>query len=197
MRTTEGSSHALKEEDLQQVIAYVRSNSADALQLIALLQVSFRTGLRAMELCGLTLSNLLDRNGVIKDKVTLLKKTTKGSRGGVAYFTNSEVRAALEEYIVQKRSKISTEYDNVFISRKLTPYHPSSMSRLLSQLYRDAGLEGYTSHAGRKGLARVLNANNVSTYNIQHILRHANIETTVNHYLSVDEDVLADIVRSV
>jgi len=197
MRLTEGSSNALKDEDLQQVIAHVQKTSAEPLLHIAMLQVSFRVGLRAMEIAGLKLSDLMDTQGQINQKVTLRKKTTKGSRGGVAYFTHPEVRAALEQYIVQVRSKKSTDHDNVFISAKLTPFHPSSMSRLFGKLYRDAGLEGYTSHAGRKGLARTLNSKNVSTYNIQNILRHANIETTVKHYLSVDEDVLANIVGNV
>ena len=53
-----------------------------------------------------------------------------------------------------------------------------------------------TCHS-RRGLARALNEQNVSVYNIQKILRHSNIQTTVTHYLSVDEDTLANLVEGV
>lgn len=194
MRTHEGQAKSLKPKDFQNVIQYTKNNSRYPLRDIAILQVSYRCGLRAMEIAGLNLTDLLDRNGDINKHIPLRKKTTKGSRGGVAFFTHPEVRAALQEYIVEKRNSITTDYDNVFISRKHTPFTPSSMSRLFTKLYVDAGYEGCTGHSGRKSLAHNLNADNVSVYNIQQILRHASITTTVNHYLAVDEDVLANIV---
>tara|TARA_E500000331_G_C17221158_1_gene698165 strand:- start:895 stop:1491 length:597 start_codon:yes stop_codon:yes gene_type:complete len=194
MRTHEGQAKSLKPKNFQKVIDYTRNNSAYPLLHIALLQVSYRCGLRAMEIAGLNLRDLMTSNGDINKHIPLRKKTTKGSRGGVAFFTHPEVRAALLEYIVEVRSSISTKYDNVFISRKHTPFTPSSMSRLFTKIYVDAGYEGCTGHSGRKSLAHNLNAENVSVYNIQKILRHASITTTVNHYLAVDEEVLANIV---
>ena len=197
MRLHEGSAKPMKPETFQKVIDTVAEQSQDVLRDIAILQVSYRVGLRAREIAGLTLADLLDNEGQIKSQVTLRKKTTKGSKGGTAYFTHPDLRAALTKYIVEKRSTLSTEYDNVFISKKKSPFSPSSMSRLFSNLYAKAGLEGHTSHSGRKGLARALNEQNVSVYNIQKILRHSNVQTTINHYLSVDEDVLAKIVGNV
>jgi integrase/recombinase XerD len=197
MRLHEGSTKPMKPELFQRVIDTVAEQSQDVLRDTAILQVSYRVGLRAREIAGLALADLLDNEGQIKSQVTLRKKTTKGSKGGTAYFTHPDLRAALTKYIVEKRSTLSTEYDNVFISKKKTPFSPSSMSRLFSNIYHKAGLEGYSSHAGRKGLARVLNEQNVSVYNIQKILRHSNVQTTINHYLSVDEDVLAKIVGNV
>jgi len=197
MRLHEGSAKPMKRETFQGVIDSVTQDSQDVLRDVAILQVSYRVGLRAREIAGLTLSDILDKDGNIRTQVTLRKKTTKGQKGGTAYFTHPELRAALSAYIVERRSKIVTEYDNVFISKKKTPFCPSSMSRLFSNLYTRAGLEGHTSHSGRKGLARALNEQNVSIYNIQKILRHSNVQTTINHYLSVDEDVLANLVGNV
>ena len=71
------------------------------------------------------------------------------------------------------------------------------MSRLYTHLYLRAGYEGATGHCGRKSLARNLNEQNVSVYNIQKVLRHSNIQTTVKHYLSVDEETLANLVEGV
>ena len=197
MRTHEGQARPLNSQEIQLVIDDIRRKSTDAWRDIAILQMSYRAGLRAMEICNLKLTDILDSDGEVKRSITLRKAGTKGKKGGIAYLSHPELREALSTYIVLKRSKISTEYENVFISRKGTPFSASSMSRLFSHIYKRAGYEGCTGHTGRRSLARNLNAQNVSVYNIQKILRHSNIQTTVKHYLSVDEETLATLVEEV
>ena len=198
MAREEGTARPLKLEEYQHVIKTLPSVSSDPLRDIAIISVSYRVGLRAMEICGLTLKDIIDPVGNLRTRVTLRKKTTKGMKGGVAFFEHEEVLSHLHDYIVQKRSTITTEYDNLFISRKSTPFHPGSMSRLISTLYKKCGLvDGYQSHSGRKGLAKLLNENNYNVFNIQKALRHSNVETTIKHYISVDEDVLANMMKSV
>ena len=197
MPKQEGTARVINNAEFQEVIETVRRKSTQPLRDIAILQMSFRAGLRAMEVANLELRDIFMPNGDLKRTITLRKAGTKGSKGGVAYLSHPELREALEAYIVLKRSSISTKYENVFISRKGTPFSPSSMSRLYSHLYCRAGYYGCTGHSGRKSLARALNEQNVSVYNIQKILRHSNIQTTVRHYLSVDEETLANLVEGV
>lgn len=197
MRIHEGQARPINNEEFQKVIDQTRRKSTDALRDIAILQMSYRAGLRAKEIAELKLSDCMDAEGEIKRSIALRKVATKGGKGGVAYLSHTELREALSAYIVLKRSKISTQYENVFISRKGTPFSPSSMSRLFSHIYMRAGFEGCTGHTGRRSLAKNLNAQNVSVYNIQKILRHSNIQTTVNHYLSVDEETLANLIEGV
>jgi len=197
MRTHEGQARPLNPQEFQAVLDDVRRKSTHALRDIALLQMSYRSGLRAKEIAELKLSDVLDSRGEVKRSITLRRAATKGGKGGVAYLSHAELREALEAYIVLKRSKLSTEYENVFISRKSTPFSPSSMSRLFSHIYVRAGFDGCTSHTGRRSLCKNLNAQNVSVYNIQKIMRHSNIQTTINHYLSVDEETLANLVEEV
>ena len=197
MARQEGAARPVTTQQFQRLTDIVRRNSTTSLRDVALLQMSFRAGLRAMEIAALEIDTILDQNGEILRTIRLKKSGTKGAKGGIAYLSHPELREALRAYIVLDRSNKSTEYQNVFISRKGTPFSPSSMSRLFSHLFTRGGLDGYTCHSGRKGLARALNEQNVSVYNIQKILRHSNIQTTVNHYLSVDEDTLANLVEGV
>lgn len=197
MRIHEGQAETLKPEQFQQVIAHTLETSKHPLRDCAILQVGYRCGLRAMEIALLNLDDLMDDKGNIREQVTLRKKTTKGHRGGTAFFNHPALLDALSTYIVQNRSTKSTEYKNVFISRKSTPFSPSSMSRLVSTLYSKAGYERASNHSGRRSLAANLNKQNVSVYNVSKILRHSSITTTVNHYLSVDKDTLAELVKSV
>jgi integrase/recombinase XerD len=197
MRLHEGQAETLKPQQFQQVIEHTLETSAYPLRDCAILQIGYRCGLRAMEIAKLNLSDLMDDKGKIREQVTLRKKTTKGHRGGTAYFNHPALLDALNAYLVLKRSTKAMQYENVFISRKSTPFSPSSMSRLVSTLYSSAGYERATNHSGRRSLASNLNKQNVSVYNVSKILRHSSITTTVNHYLSVDKDTLAELVKSV
>ena len=197
MRLHEGQAETLKPQQFQQVIEHTLETSAYPLRDCAILQIGYRCGLRAMEIAKLNLSDLMDDKGKIREQVTLRKKTTKGHRGGTAYFNHPALLDALNAYLVLKRSTKAMQYENVFVSRKSTPFSPSSMSRLVSTLYSSAGYERATNHSGRRSLASNLNKQNVSVYNVSKILRHSSITTTVNHYLSVDKDTLAELVKSV
>lgn len=197
MRTHEGQSETLKPEQFQHLIEHTLATSKHPVRDCAILQVSYRCGLRAMELAGLTLDDLLDEEGRIKEQVTLRKKTTKGMKGGTAFFTHAQAREALSALLVLKRSTKAMQVRNLFISAKQTPFSASSMCRLVSTLLSRAGYYGATNHFGRRSLAHNLNKQNVSIYNISKILRHSSITTTVNHYLSVDKDTLAELVSGV
>ena len=197
MTRKEGTAKPLNDEQFQQVIDVTLRTSQNPLRDCAILQVSQRVGLRAGEISHLTLESLMSHTGEIKKQVTLVKRHTKNNKGGTAYFSHPEVREALSKYIVENRSKLESEHDNVFISKKGTPFSPNSMCRVFSTLYTKAGFPDSTGHSGRKSLARSLNRKNVNIYNIKEILRHSNIQTTIKHYISVDEDVLENLVGNV
>ena len=197
MTRKEGTAKPLNDEEFQQVIDHTLRTSQNPLRDSAILQVSVRVGMRCGEIALLELGDVMSPQGDIKKQVQLRKRTTKGGKGGTVYFSHPEVREALRQYIVEIRSKLETEHDNVFISKKGTPFSPNSMSRVFSTLYSKAGFPESKGHTGRKTLARSLNRKNVSIYNIKEILRHSNIQTTIKHYVSVDEDVLESLVGNV
>jgi len=196
MRTHEGKARSINSEEFQRVIDETLKHSQFPERDTAILAVSFYSGLRAMEICNLNLGDILDNEGQIKQQVTLRKIGTKGAKGGVAYFSHPVLREYLSKYLVEKRSVKATECEAVFLSRVTKRFRPSSMSQLFTRLYQEAGLEGCTSHTGRRSLARNLNRSGVSLYNIQKVLRHANISQTVE-YIDCDTDLLANIVSTV
>lgn len=200
MRTHEGQARAINEEEFQRVIDTIRNQSHFIERDSAILAISFYAGLRAMEICALDWEDIIDARGELKQTITLRKEGTKGGKGGVAYLSHPVLRDHLSRLIVAKRSNDTTSCTPapkfsgaVFLSRVNKRFSPSSMSQLFTRLYQLSGLEGATSHTGRRSLGRALNRKGVSVYNIQKILRHSNIQTTVR-YIDVDEDLLSDIV---
>jgi len=196
MRTHEGQARSINNEEFQRVIDSILSHSQFPLRDAAIFAVSYFAGLRAMEICGLNLNDILDSQGHLKPQVTLRKIATKGSKGGNAYFSHPTLREYLTRYLVEVRNQKVTDCEAVFVSRVAKRFSSSSMSQLFTRLYKQAGLEGCTSHTGRRSLGRNLNRNGVSLYNIQKVLRHADINQTVR-YIDEDTELLANLVSGV
>ena len=203
MRIHEGQARSIDVEEFQRVIDSINRDSRYPERDCAILYISYYAGLRACEIAGLNWEDIIDNLGEIKRTITLRKKTTKGNKGGIAYLAHPELREALARHIVVNRlhsartNATAPELSGaIFLSKNGTRFSPSSMSRLFSKIYSNAGLEGATSHTGRRSLARNLNRNGVSIYNVQKVLRHANISQTVR-YIDIDEELLANIVSTI
>ena len=194
----EGIAKPLNSDKLSVILQDIQENSAFPVRDKALVLVSFRSGLRVGEIASLLWGDILNKNGDIRETFSLRKSITKGKKGGLAFFTHEELRSALSELKEEALSVKPICYQSpVFVSRKGGAFSNVSMSRLFTNIYTRAGFEGLTSHSGRKGLCKALNEANVNIYNIQKVLRHSSINTTIKHYISVDEDLLANMVKGV
>ena len=80
MRLHEGTAKPINNEEFQRVIDNCHAESFDSLRDIAILQMSYRAGLRAMEIAALKLSDILDSKGEIRRTITLRKAGTKGNK---------------------------------------------------------------------------------------------------------------------
>ena len=80
MRLHEGQARPLNTLEFQLVIDDVRRKSTAALMHIALLQMSFRAGLRAKEIAELKLSDICDSKGEIKGALPLEKSQPRETK---------------------------------------------------------------------------------------------------------------------
>ena len=117
MRTHEGQARSLNSEEFQLVMDYTLANSKSPVRDAALLAVSYYVGLRVKEIAELSLDDVLNNEGEIKQNVTLRKVTTKRAKGGFAYFTHPALREHLSKYLVEVRSQKSTDTKAVFVTK--------------------------------------------------------------------------------
>jgi integrase/recombinase XerD len=92
MARQEGAARPVTSQQFQRLTDIVRRNSTTSLRDVALLQMSFRAGLRAMEIAALEIDTILDQNGEILRTIRLKKSGTKGAKGGIAYLSHPELR---------------------------------------------------------------------------------------------------------
>ncbi|MEC7159499.1 MAG: site-specific integrase, partial [Bacteroidota bacterium] len=149
-------------------------------------------GMRIGSVAQLLMSDLVNTDGTLKDVVILRSKITKGKKTITAYFNHPVLRESLEKYLETRHSK---RIDNVFVSQKGCAFSPNSLAQLMLRHYNRAGLEGCSSHSGRRtALTKLLKAG-VDIVAVSKIAGHSSIATT-QRYIHHDQDELLAAVAN-
>lgn len=160
----------------------------------AIFMVSFFMGLRAKEIAGLKLGDVLHPSGELKTDVMLRAETTKGFKTREAYIEHSELRRYLSDYLEHRERQGRFTLDApLFMSQKGGHFSPGTMQKLFARLYARAGYRG-SSHSGRRSFATRLNERGVDVRSIQVLMGHADISTT-QVYIETSPDRLRKFVK--
>ena len=160
-----------------------RSRYPERDAVVVLLAV--RAGLRAGEIAGLTWAMVLDAEGRVgRDLVVEDTIAKKGS--GRRIPLHPELRAGLRELF-----SVSSRYGPVVRSARGGAMRPNSIVNWFVLLFAELGLEGCSSHSGRRtfitAAARALPRTGGSLRDVQLLAGHRSIETTQG-YIDGDSD---------
>jgi integrase/recombinase XerD len=83
------------------------------------------------------------------------------------------------EYL-ELRKKLSSYHIDapLILSQKKCSFSPDTMQKLFGRMYRQVGLDGASSHSGRRIFATKLIDDGIALTNIQKLLGHNNVQTT-------------------
>ena len=191
-----GKSSIIEESDLKRVVHYQKSTK-HGLRNICLLHFSFYLGLRAKEMAGLSVKDVLFQDGEVRDEVLLTREMTKGSKLRTVFLTNHKVRAVLKEYL-DERKETDQFFDMespLFRSQKNLRFSAQTLSMVFRKMYDSVGLMGCSSHSGRRTFATSLLNQGINIKNVQVLLGHSSI-TTTSIYLETNPKMLGDISRN-
>ena len=187
----EGKAYVLTDAEIEQFKTFL-STKRHADRNLAIYLLTRRAGLRIGEVSQLKLSDVIDAKGQLKNIATLRSKITKGNKTRTAYLNHPELKSALSKYL-SARPKYKT--DSLFVSQKGVPFTPKSMSKIINQLYLEAGFDGASSHSGRRGAASSMLATGLDIVALSRFLGHSDI-TTTQEYIEVDQDRLMNAVEA-
>ena len=214
MSRKEGQARILTKTELKDVISSLKPKKYQKRNK-AILMMAFKVGLRSKEISSITLDDVLTRKGKskynsakvecetecetewenddLKDSFTLRSATTKGSKVDSAYLASKIVRESILEYLSERVMMFQRgEIDNLFLTKRGKPFTPQSMSQLFMAMSRSSGVE-FSSHSGRRTLVGNLVRKGLHIFDIQSILRHRSVQTTVLYYQQ-DERRLGDLM---
>lgn len=176
-----GKAKVLTEQEFNRVAKLQEANDRTGQRNMLLLHLSFYLGLRVKEIAGLTFEDIFEQDGTIKQEVTLT--ITKGGKIRQTYITNPKLIGLLKRHYKQFSSSGDLFHleQPLIKSERGCAFSPNSLQQLFSRLYQQAGIQGASSHSGRRSFATSLISNGADIRSVQHLLGHASINTTARY----------------
>lgn len=183
----------LTEPEFKRLLAVVaQSKHAERNRLAFML--SHLAGLRVGEIAGLLVGDIFEADGAIRERLVVRASIAKGGHERVV-FLSDRLRHEIERFCRsagegQKRK----DDDPLLVTQKHTAFSPNTLCQLMNRLYADAGLDGATSHSGRRWFITKLANSGVGTKVIMMLAGHKHM-TTTQRYIDVREDMMRAAVE--
>jgi integrase len=180
----------LTEAQQRSVLSFLRTRPHSSRDIL-IFMLSVDAGLRAKEIASLDWSMITDAEGVLTDAIRLHDRASKGKSGGVIYLS-ARLRTALSEFAVQPDRRgvvVRSSRGNAMSAQVVTNW--------FWHLYRQLGMEGCSSHSGRRTAitrwARKISSVGGSLRDVQALARHSSLQMT-QRYIEVSEDACRRVV---
>jgi integrase len=185
----------LRARELQRLLDHVsHSRHPERDRVIVLL--SFKAGLRAKEIAGLTWSMVTDTTGELADAISLPNRASKGKGGGRTIPLHNELRAALASLMAVREDKAQPHLPIVY-SERADGYSANAVAVWFLTRFREIGIEGASSHSGRRTFittaAKRITEAGGSLRDIQELAGHSSLATT-QRYIQGDTAAKRNVI---
>jgi integrase/recombinase XerD len=165
----------------------------------ALFLLSMKAGLRAAEIAALSWAMVTDANGQIGDSIALENKATKGKKGGRDIPLHPALREALQALLDVRGDSVRPDWP-VIHSERGEGLSGASVAVWFHRLYSDLGLEGCSSHSGRRTFVtraakKCIEAGG-SLRDVQQLAGHSHLATT-QRYIEGDSEAKRRLVSMI
>ena len=180
----------LNEAQLRRVIQYCRSRRHPTRDETIIL-FSFYAGLRAKEIAALTVGNVFDESGKVREQFILAAEQSKGGKTRTVYLSQ-RLRRALAEYAAGLN--LRDPNSALFESQKGGYFSANTMCQLFLDIYKAVGLKDASSHSGRRTYITRLANKGVGVRLLAELAGHSHISTT-QRYIDVNAEQLTAAVE--
>ena len=174
---------ALNTAEMEQVLAHVNAGR-HAHRNRCFILLTHLAGLRVGEVASLRWLDVMTADGQIKDEVRLLPEMTKGKHARTV-FISTRLRQELQQYADIYRRAAPLDCP-LFYSQKgaRSGFTANSLTQTIAKLYRGAGLDGATSHSGRRTFLTNLANKGTAIHLLRTLAGHRSISTTATYLYS-------------
>lgn len=155
--------------------------------------LSFYAGLRACEIAALTIGDVFDAAGKPRDTIYLAASQTKGSDTATV-LVNKRLRAQLQRYAAAYPNKLARPSAPLIFSAKSAGFTAQTVVNLFARLYKLAGIQGASSHSGRRQFVTQLADNGINARVVQALARHKHLSTT-QRYIDINDSKLRKAIE--
>ncbi len=180
----------LSDDNLEDLLLFAET-SRHPLRNKVIVLLSAKAGLRAGEIARLTWAMVTDPTGAISTALELPARAAKKGSGRIIPL-HEDLCTALAVWRAGTRSD-----GPVIVSERGGPMAPQSIVVWFAKAYREIGLQGCSSHSGRRTFitraARLVHNAGASLRDVQLLAGHRSIQTT-QRYIDGDTDAQRKLV---
>jgi integrase/recombinase XerD len=164
--------------------------------------LTHQSGMRVGEVAALRICDVLTQDSEIKEEIRLSAEQTKGDRSRTIYLpkkTQDEIKNYLLTRFKVKDMKPIALTDTsraLFATQKNNRrgFSANTMCQYFHYLYREVGIEGASSHSGRRGFITNLANKGVSVRVLQELAGHRSLGVT-QKYIEVNHQLMRNAVE--
>ncbi|CAN1507252.1 XerC Integrase [Burkholderiaceae bacterium] len=182
----------LTANELQQVLDYTADHSF-AMRNRMILLFSFWSGMRVGEIASLRVADVVDAGGKVKAEIKLAAEQTKGKHARTV-FLSQKLRDELQVYCDIRAVKDRKQ--SFFLTAGGKPFSANVMTQHFFWLYRKAGVDGASSHSGRRTFITTLASKGIGVRVLASLAGHRSIAVT-QCYIDVNDDMKRNAVELV
>ena len=193
-KTMSKQAKTLNQQELRKVLDYI-STRKHAARNRAMLMTTFLSGMRVGEVSSLRMKDVIDAEGNVRNEIRLTPEMTKGDSARIV-FVNERLRKELEQYLrIHKSNNLDSK---LFYSQKKTSngFNANTLTQHFHFLYKRAGLDGASSHSGRRTFITNLASKGVGVRVLMNLAGHKSIATT-QAYIDINDNMLRSAVELV
>lgn len=191
-KTMSKQAKTLNEQELRRVLDYIATRN-HASRNRAMLMTTFLSGMRVGEVAALKFKDVVTLDGEIKNQILLTPEMTKGSEARIVY-VNDKLKTELAKYLKLYKPK-SPEHKFFYTQKNgLKGFSANTLTQHFHYLYKRAGIDGASSHSGRRSFITNLANKGVGVRILMNLAGHKNIGTT-QAYIDVNEGILRSAVE--
>lgn len=190
----------LTEKEIRRVLKHIDSKR-HASRNRCMFLLTHGTGMRVGEVAALRIQDVLSADGSIKSEVYLSAEQTKGSKGRTIYLSE-KMRQEVSSYLQSRfrlKDLIAVTYTDtsraLFATQKdcHRGFSASTACQMFHYWYREAKIDGASSHSGRRGFITSLANKGISVRILQELAGHSSLAIT-QRYIDVNPAMLHQAV---
>ena len=182
----------LTQQELRRVLDFIATRKHAARNRAMLLMTHY-AGMRVGEVAALRVEDVLDKVGNVRDEIRLDADQTKGSRGRVVV-VGEKLQKELTKYVTSCKPK-SRDHKLFYTQKRMREgFNANTLANHFHRMYEAVGIEGASSHSGRRSFITNLASKGVSVRVLMSLASHRHMSTT-QRYIDVNDNQLRAAVE--
>ena len=191
----------LTEKEVKKVVKLIDSKR-HASRNRCMFLLTHGTGMRVGEVAALRIQDVLAADGSIKSEVYLSAQQTKGNKGRTVYLSE-KMQQEVSSYLQTRfrlKDLIAVTYTDtsraLFATQKdcHRGFSASTACQMFHYWYKEAKIDGASSHSGRRGFITSLANKGISVRILQELAGHSSLALT-QRYIEVNSTMLHKAVE--